>query len=107
LGILYLSQSKKQIATPFIAVVNPYQFYINTLTSPSPTAEIKSVVAKIALLYTIPGWAPTIAEYVEGNLRVNEKSAGTKINVLYKWAADNGAKIQMASEGVYLLFPIS
>ncbi len=107
LAILYLSQTKKEIVSPFIAAVNPFQIYINTLTSPSPTAEMKKVVAKIEQLYTIPGWVPTAAEYSAGKLRVNEKSLGSKVNVLYKWAAGTDITVQMVSEGVYLLFPIS
>lgn len=105
LGILYLSQSKKPIVAPFIGVINPYQLYINTLASPGPTEEITKVIGTLSRLYTIPGWVPSTAEYSGGSLRVNVKSLGTKLNVLYQWAANNDAKVQMASEGVYLIFP--
>ena len=105
-GFLYLSETRKQMPAAFMgSVINPYQLYINTLaSSPNPTQEIKSVVTKIQQLYTIPGWVPVSAEYTNGNLIVNEKSLGPKLNVLYEWTSTHNATIQIASDGVYIMF---
>jgi hypothetical protein len=106
LGFMYLSESRKEIPMSFISAIDPYQGYISAMMTPSPTSEIESVTAHIAKLYTIPGWFPDKVDYVSGMMRVNVKSSGTKMNVLFKWAGTNNATLLIASDGVYLTVPI-
>jgi len=106
-GITYLSTTKRELPTAFVGVVNPYQLYINTMISPSPADEIEKVSAQIARLYTIPGWQPTTVDYSSGSLKANLKSSGTKINVLFRWAGMNGARLQIVSDGIYVILPVA
>lgn len=106
MAITYFSTSKKELPTVLIGVVNPYQLYINMLTSPAPTTEIETVTTQINRLYTIPGWQPTTMEYAMGQLKANVQSPGMKTSVLFDWAAVNSAKLQITSDGIYLFLPV-
>ncbi len=106
-GVMYLSTSKKELPIAFVGVVNPYQLYINTLTSPAPVSQIENITAKIARLYTIPGWVPTTVIYASNSLRANIKSSGAKINVLYEWATINHAALHIGSTGIDVVWPVT
>src|SRR5579872_4086510 len=106
IGFMYLSTHKKQLPVAFITAIDPYQGYINEMTSPSPRSEIESVTSQVARLYTIPGWFPEKVDYSSGIMRVNIKSSGTKMNVLFKWIEANNATLLIASDGVYLTLPV-
>ena len=96
---------KKEIPTNFATyVVDPLQAYAQSLTSPDPAEEIRLVVQKVRLLYTIPGWAPETIEYIKGRYRVSERSAGVKSAILLAWARYNQWTMQVLTDGFYLNF---
>lgn len=105
-GIMYLSTNKHEIPTVFTGTVNPYEGYIMAMKTPSPTSEIEATTARIAELYTIPGWVPATLEYSSGSLKANVKSSGAKLNVLFMWAEKNNANLQIASNGIYLTLSV-
>ncbi len=102
LGFTYIGTYKKELPTVFVGVVNPFQLYTSTLATPSPTMEIQGVADDLRQIYTIPGWFPDTIEYSSGTFSANVKSLGIKTNVLYKWADQNNAQIQIMSSGIYL-----
>ncbi|EKD55102.1 MAG: hypothetical protein ACD_60C00026G0009 [uncultured bacterium] len=106
MGFTYVSIHRKELPKVIVGIVNPYQYYINTLTSPSPDREIRGLTAKIKTLYTIPGWQPVTINYSSGGIAVNMLSQGVKTSVLYQWAAQNNAGVQVLSDGIYLSLTI-
>jgi hypothetical protein len=109
MGWVYLSTHKKEIAIPqvFVEAVNPYQAYINKLTSPNPATLIKQMVNNIGLFFTIPGWTPVSFTYktLEGSsvLDAAVKSEGARTNALYNWAAKNRVNVVLAPDGFHLV----
>ena len=106
-GFSYLSTYRKALPTVIVGIVNPYQFYINTLSSPAPNKEIRALTAQIAKIYTIPGWAPKSIVYSGGMVIANMQSLGIKTNVLFEWASRNNAGVQILSDGIYLNLPLA
>lgn len=103
MGIMYLSTTKTELPSAFVGVVNPYQAYENALQTPDPTVEIQAVGAQIERFFSIPGWLPVTVEYSSGGaIKTGLKSSGTKLNILFMWAARNNSTLQIATDGVYL-----
>ncbi|MEO8400603.1 MAG: hypothetical protein ABI597_02250 [Gammaproteobacteria bacterium] len=102
----YVTTHKKQLPKAFAGVINPYQLYVNTLMSPSPTEEVEAMVAKMAELYSVPGWTPVMVQYSGGSLVANMQSSGIRTNVLFAWANTHQAKLQITSDGVYVNIPV-
>jgi hypothetical protein len=50
------------------AVVNPYAQYEQKLMSPEPSALLSAVAGNLRLLFTIPGWAPTMVTYEKNSM---------------------------------------
>jgi hypothetical protein len=98
----YFSTHRKQLPTVIVGYVNPYQVYIETLSSPDPTIEIHRICEGIRLLYTLPGWIPDSLEYAKGKFHTLVKSSGTKTEVLFAWASQNNASVQILPDGIYV-----
>ena len=103
MGWTYISTHKKELPTVLVRVVNPYQFYVDALTSPDPVQEMQQLFINIKQLYTIPGWFPDGIEYNNGVLRVSVKSNGARTDMLYEWAKKNNAAIEILPDGFYLV----
>ncbi len=107
MGWMYIKTHQKEITLPqaFVNAVNPYQAYINKLTSPNPAAQIHVIVNDIALLFTIPGWYPATLSYSAADNKgyiTSVKSMGGRTNLLYGWAAKNNIKVGIKPDGFYL-----
>jgi hypothetical protein len=98
----YFSTHKKQIPTVFVSYVNPYQIYLDTLTSPDPIVEMHRVYESIQSLYAIPGWAPDAIDYSKGKYHVLVHSSGAKTDLLFAWAKQNYASVEVQQDGFYL-----
>ncbi len=109
LGIMHLTTTRKELPLSFVNVVNPYQAYINAMSSPEPASEIRAITGRIAQFYTIPGWTPATLEYsaASDKMKTNVKSSGAKLNILFKWAAINHTTLAIESNGVYLMSSIA
>lgn len=100
----YFSLHKKELPATFVRVVNPYQLYLDNLTSPNPYQEVHWITTRLWLLLTMPGWVANSVEYSSGSMRVNITSVGGKTKPLYDWAARNQATVQMGATGFLLVF---
>lgn len=105
MGWQYVTVHKKEITIPevFVNVVNPYQAYISALASPNPSAQITQAMNNIALFFTIPGWYPDSVAFVSGAVQASVKSLGGRTNTLYEWAEKNNVKVELHSDGFYLV----
>ncbi len=101
-GFTYFTMHREEIPVAFVSAVNPLQLYISSMTSPAPANEIREIAESIRKLYAIPGWYPTEAMYNGGIIRVNVKSSGIKTSMLYQWARDNNAVVEILPDGIYL-----
>jgi hypothetical protein len=107
LGILYMGYSfitsSKQLPEVFtIVAVNPYQPFIDQLSTPDPAREIRSVIGVIQLLYTIPGWKPEKFTYDSGfpaSVHASVSSLGGNLQLLLDWGYKNNAHIDILPAG--------
>lgn len=103
----YLSSHKKQLPTAFVSYVNPYQVYLESLSSPDPVIVLHRIYDEIKQLYTIPGWTPNTLEFVKGKYKALVVSDGTKSDLLFAWAKENNSTIQIQPDGFYVTGEIS
>jgi hypothetical protein len=54
-GYHFLSTHKKSLPKILVGVVDPYERFVETLSSPAPTQEINAFVGHLETLYKIPG----------------------------------------------------
>jgi len=111
MGWTFIQSHQKEIVFPQVLVnaVNPYQAYINKLSSPNPAVQIHAIVNDIGLLFTIPGWYPSSVVYSTGENKgiiASVKSLGGRTNVLYNWAGNNNLKVKIKPDGFYLTAPL-
>lgn len=102
MGWTYLKTHKKELPITVASVVNPYQNYLNALTSPDPRREMKQIFYAIHWLYTIPGWYPEKINYQSNTLRASVKSRGMKTTLLSDWAIRNRAQLEVLPEGFFV-----
>lgn len=98
----YITTHKKELPTVLIGVVNPYQVYMDALTSPEPTNEIHNIYLGIKDLFTLPGWVPISLEYSKGRIKTLVRSDGTNTKLLFSWAAGNAKAVTVQPDGFYL-----
>ena len=104
---LYFSLHQEQAPKIFIAAINPWQRYFDTLnSSPAPSEEIASLLQQIKVLYTAPGWAPVSMIYANGSLHAMMASTGMDLAPLYAWASANGAVFNISGDGVSINMPV-
>jgi hypothetical protein len=101
-GWQILRESEVEIPQSIVSVVNPYQAYIVSLSSPSPEDQIQNLVDNITQLLAIPGWFPNKLSYNNGSLLASVRSNGGRTNTLFTWAKNNNANVQIASDGMYV-----
>jgi hypothetical protein len=98
----YLRLHEKQIPSFVTNVVNPYQLYLDSLSTPEPADEISEVVNKFLLISTVPGWYPDTIEYNSPKFSAHMKSSGVRTDVLFDWAKANDMAINLEQTGFYL-----
>jgi hypothetical protein len=101
----YLQSHQHDLPVSFIAVVNPYEEYSKTLNAPDAGKELIEVMAKISLLYSLPGWDISAINYTAGNIgsmKVTVISKGGKVQNLFDWARSTNAFADIKSDGIYL-----
>lgn len=94
-------------ATPVITVqeqeaLNPYQAYLNILSSPAPDKELNKLVTTLQMFYTLPGWNVSGAKYTRNTLVTMVKSTGGKVEELFAWAKINNMNTDIKQDGIYL-----
>lgn len=104
MGWTYLTTHKRELPTVFVGVVNPNQTYMDALTSPDPYDQVKLVISQLEKLYTIPGWYPVSLLFNGVKSQAVVLSSGVQAKVLFEWAAQNGASLQIQHDGVYVFF---
>lgn len=104
-GIEYIATHKRELpAVPAVIIknINPYQGYVNALSSPNPSKEIQWVAREIPILYAMDGWTAKTVGYASGSLTVGVQSSGARTSVLYDWAKHNFATVNMTPSGFTL-----
>lgn len=99
----YISSHKKELPQVIVAAVNPYQSYLNILSTPDPAEQVRWVATNVWLLSTIPGWFADGVEYADGKLHASVKSKGVRTNVLFDWSVQNHMYIDITNTGVFLV----
>lgn len=99
---VFFTTHKKELPAVIVGVVNPYQVYIDTLTSPDPAREMEQVFHAIQYLSYIPGWHADKIDYAKGKLVAAVTSQGAKTDVLFDWANRYRATINILPQGFYV-----
>lgn len=105
MGYNYLSTAKQELPTVIVGTANPYQGYIDQLSSADPAKEIELVYNTINFIYSLPGWAPDSLDYTPGypaKMRVHVKSTGARTNILLDWAKRNNVTVEILPDGIFL-----
>lgn len=103
----YFTTHEKVLPISVAGVINPYQGYMDALTSPDPEQELHSVLSYVNLLFTLPGWVPETVEYSNRRLVAYVKSRGARTDALYSWAIKNRATVDVQPTGFYLIWNLS
>lgn len=109
LVVLYLLYSwitsREVEVRPLIAAPppNPYQGYNVALNSPAPDVEMDKLLTTMRNLFTMPGWTLSGMEYKQGDIAAHIKSNGGTIATLNEWAIRNNARIEVKTDGIYIL----
>ncbi len=104
MGYTYLSINRKELPSiPVILSSGPYDAYLSALTSPNPRDEMQSIARQIQMLYSIPGWYPVSMTYASGQLKALMMSPGVKTNLLFDWASQHHATVDLEKDGFYLV----
>jgi hypothetical protein len=103
LGWNYLSTHKKELPRVIIRATDPYQSYLYALATPDPAEQVKWIANNMTTLFSIPGWVVDSADYLNGVLNAHVMSKGTRSDVLFKWAEQNNAKIQVSVDGFHVI----
>lgn len=80
--------------------VNPYQTYLNLLTSAAPDEEISKLVDRINILFQIPGWRLSDIKYLRNNVTAGVLSNGSSIAELYAWCDNHKANAVIKRKGI-------
>jgi hypothetical protein len=103
IGWMNLTSHKKELPKMFVSVINPFQLYVNVLTTPAPVSEIRKIENTIVSAFSIPGWVPSSLEYKDGKINISLKSLGTNTTLLLTWAKVNNFKVTIDTLGFLLI----
>jgi hypothetical protein len=106
MGWTYVTTHRQELPQMVVGVVNPYQAYMNALTSADPAVEVSRVANNVSLLYSIPGWIPDHIDYSAGEVNAMVLSLGSRSNVLFHWAKMNHAAVDITPSGFFIKLTI-
>ncbi len=98
----YFSTAKVKVEAPPPPPpqVNPYQGFLDGLSTPTPDSLITIFLAELQKLYGMPGWVPKSIFFSKGLLSANVQSQGSLLKNLYQWAKLNNAIIVVRRDGI-------
>ena len=102
----YITAQAPQPPPPPQQALSPYATYNQMLASPAPDEEIKGMLAKLNLLFSLPGWTVKAIDYSNGTLLANVTSGGTKAETLLAWAHAVGATFGVKNTGFVVIFNV-
>lgn len=103
LGWWYFTKPSEEVKVSTAPQVNPYQRYLDQLTSPAPDAEMSVVLDSFQKFSTMPGWNATTIDYLHGNLQVKVQSAGGTVEALNSWCILNNMSLSIKQDGMYVV----
>ncbi|VVC76884.1 hypothetical protein AQUSIP_22110 [Aquicella siphonis] len=111
IGVAFIAwnfYSSRQVVTTTVAKpqVNPYQQFLNTLSSPAPDQEVTAFIDKLQLMSQMPGWSATDVKYIHNGVNATVYSYGGKVEDLYAWAAENNANVMIKKTGIFMTIGI-
>lgn len=97
-----LEKEEEVIVVEKKAEINPYQAYLDSLSSPAPDVEVRHFVTRLTNYFEIPGWSFKDITYTKGNITMNVYSTGGKVADLYAWSEANHLIVRMDTKGIVL-----
>ncbi len=82
------------------AAADPYQPYYDALSQPAPAAQINAAIDQLMKCFSIPGWQVTGLTYANGVASFSVQSVGSTMQVLFEWANQHNAKIELTAEAI-------
>jgi hypothetical protein len=102
IGWKMIMSHKEELPQPIISAINPYQSLMIQLSSPDPYLETQKLANLIITFFSIPGWDPVNIMYSGGMANVKVVSRGMRTNVLFDWAKNNRATVNITTTGYSL-----
>jgi len=101
----YLSSNQEILPIPIVTPSDPYQAYIDAMTSPDPYLEMRNIHRDLIRSFSMPGWTPISLSYKgDKAVEVAVISNGMRTNTLYAWAKQNNATVSARTEGFFVTF---
>ena len=99
----YLSTPKVQeVQVAQQPQVNPYQGFLDALTSPSPDEQVDQALKLIKNFFDMPGWIPKSFNCGQGSVVASVMSTGSPIEKLTEWASENDYTVAIRQDGIYV-----
>lgn len=106
IGLYYLFTMKPREPDVVVVEPNPYQGYVDALSTPAPDQVVAGFVNRLLLLYSVPGWSATNIAYKGGAVQAKMKSDGNSIAALKKWCQENGCEVGIITSGIVVTFDL-
>jgi hypothetical protein len=99
--IIYsIATTEKKAPPPPKVVINPYQAYVDAMTSSPPDKSIEAFVQSLDLLYTAPGWQFNSVDYTNNNMSAGLTTQGSTIKALMQWCLEKGFSLSIKPTGI-------
>jgi len=102
----YMTAPREEVKQIYNRQVNTYQAFDDALQSPAPDVEINQFVARLNVLFTMPGWSINQIDYTRGTITAAVKSEGSNIQTLVDWANRNGLHLDLNPKGVTVMMTV-
>lgn len=86
--------------------VDPYQTFLDRLSSPAPDEEMARLTEAVKVLLQITGWFISDVNYANGSISSTILSRGGTMADLYAWAEVHKATVNLQVTGVVISMPL-
>lgn len=88
------------------APTDPYQQYVQALTTPAPGALLNAVAQQMNVVYAVPGWVPTQVSYNTNGVQFQMHSLGGSLSTLLRWGKQKNINVVLSADGAMVSLPI-
>ncbi|MAZ38673.1 MAG: hypothetical protein CMF49_01000 [Legionellales bacterium] len=114
-GIWSTLQTKTQISTGITTqpnqtrqvTQNPYAGYIKALQTPAPSEQLRTILARIKTLLTIPGWTPVQMNLKGQSAIFDLQGVGGNTALLMGWVKEKKADLEIKNSKASIIYTLN